>query len=157
MIENEIYCYINGFLKWNISKKTSYIVGNKKFFGKICILNLRNKRKSIFARVIIRYYGWKKITKETGKVIIKITYRWNNRTKFRKWITWGKFVQFMSTTDTSRSRTRRMEFIVFIFVKKVCFNLRKKRCSEAWLFKVGYLLSFSNLDVLEIISWMMLL
>ena len=55
MIENEIYCYINGFLKWNISKKTSYIVGNKKFSGKISILNLRNKRKSIFAKVIIRY------------------------------------------------------------------------------------------------------
>ena len=54
MIENEIYCYVNGFLKWNISKKTSYVIGNKKFFGKICILNLRNKRKSIFARVIIR-------------------------------------------------------------------------------------------------------
>ena len=52
MIENEIYCYVNGFLKWNISKKTSYIVGNKKFTGKICILNLRNKRKSIFARVL---------------------------------------------------------------------------------------------------------
>ena len=45
MIENEIYCYINGFLKWNISKETSYIVGNKNFFGKICILNLRNKKK----------------------------------------------------------------------------------------------------------------
>ena len=29
MIENEIYCYVNGFLKWNISKETSYIVGNK--------------------------------------------------------------------------------------------------------------------------------
>ena len=28
MIEKEIYCYVNGFLKWNISKKTSYIVGN---------------------------------------------------------------------------------------------------------------------------------
>ena len=26
-------------------KKTSYIVGNNKFKGKICILNLRNKRK----------------------------------------------------------------------------------------------------------------
>ena len=78
MIENEIYCYINGFLKWNISKKASYIVGNKKFTRKICVLNLRNKKKSIFARVIIRYYEWKKITKETGKVIIKITYRWNN-------------------------------------------------------------------------------
>ena len=47
MIENEFYCYVNGFLKWNISKKTSYIVGNKKFFGKICILNLRNETKSI--------------------------------------------------------------------------------------------------------------
>ena len=54
MIKNEIYCYVNGFLKWNISKKTSYIVGNKKFFEKICILILRNKRKSIFARAIVR-------------------------------------------------------------------------------------------------------
>ena len=44
MIGNEIYCYINGFLKWNISRKTSDIVGNK-LFGKICILNLRNKKK----------------------------------------------------------------------------------------------------------------
>ena len=54
MIANEIYCYVNGLLKWNISKKTSYVKENKKFFGKICLLNLRNKRKSIFARVIIR-------------------------------------------------------------------------------------------------------
>ena len=44
MIENEIYCYINDFLKWNISKKTSHIVGNKKFSGKIFILNLRNNK-----------------------------------------------------------------------------------------------------------------
>ena len=29
MIENKIYCYINGFLMWNISKKTS-----KDFFVK---------------------------------------------------------------------------------------------------------------------------
>ena len=57
MIENEIYCYINGFLKWNISKKTSYIIGNKKFFRKICILDLRNKRNSIFARAVIGYCG----------------------------------------------------------------------------------------------------
>ena len=46
---------LNGFLKCNISKKTSYIVGNKKFSGKMFILNLGNKRKSIFAKVIIRY------------------------------------------------------------------------------------------------------
>ena len=45
MIENEIYCYINGFLKWNINKKTTDIEGNKKFFGKIWILNLRNEKK----------------------------------------------------------------------------------------------------------------
>ena len=35
MIENEIYYYVNGFLKWNISTKTSYIIENKNFFGKI--------------------------------------------------------------------------------------------------------------------------
>ena len=38
MIQSQMYCYINGFLKWHISKKTNYIVGNKKFFGKICNL-----------------------------------------------------------------------------------------------------------------------
>ena len=75
MIENEIYCYINGFLKWNISKKTSYIVGKKKFSGKICILDLRNKRKSIFTRVIIRNESRNKITKLTGKIMIKSAYR----------------------------------------------------------------------------------
>ena len=53
MIESEINCRINGFLKWITSKETSYVVGKKKISGKICILNLRNKRKSIFARVII--------------------------------------------------------------------------------------------------------
>ena len=47
MIENKIYCYINGFLKWNISKKTSYIVGNKTFYGKICILNRETKELGI--------------------------------------------------------------------------------------------------------------
>ena len=55
MIENEIYCEINGFLKENIIKKTSYIEGNKKFTEKICVLNLRNKTNSIFAGVIIRF------------------------------------------------------------------------------------------------------
>ena len=43
MIENEIFCYINSFLKWNISKTTSYIIGNKIFFGKICILKEGHK------------------------------------------------------------------------------------------------------------------
>ena len=45
MIENEIYCYINDFLKWNINKNTSYIVENKNFSGKIGILNLKTKEK----------------------------------------------------------------------------------------------------------------
>ena len=121
MIENEIYCYVNGFLRWNIRKKTSDIAGNKKFLGRIGILKLRDKRKSIFARVIIRSWRWKKIKKETGKVIIKSTYRWNNRTKFRKWITRGEFVHFRSTIDSSRSRIRRMQFIIFNFIKKVFF------------------------------------
>ena len=127
MIENEIYCYVNGFLKWNISKKTSYIVWNKKFFAKICILNLRNKRESIFVRVIIRNQRCKKITKETGKIVIKSTYRLNNRTKFRKWITRAEFVRFRSTIDTSRGRTRRIQFIIFNFIKKAfLFQLTEK-------------------------------
>ena len=43
-------------------------------------------------------------------------------------------------------------YIIFIFVKKfLCFNLRKKR-SEASHFKVESSLSFSNLEVSEIIS-----
>ena len=54
MIEIEIYYNFNGFLKWNINKRTSCIVGNKKCFGKIYILNLRNKTKRIYARVTIR-------------------------------------------------------------------------------------------------------
>ena len=37
------YCYISNLLKCNISKKTSYITGNKKITGKTCVLNLRNK------------------------------------------------------------------------------------------------------------------
>ena len=38
--------------------------------------------------------------------------------KFRKWITWGEFVHFKSTIDTSRSRNRRIQLIKFNFVKK---------------------------------------
>ena len=141
--------------QWFISKETSYIVGNKKFYAKICILNLGVKRKNIFARVIIRYYGWKKIAEEMGKIIIKNAYRSNNQTKFRKWITRRKFVPFRSTIDTSKSRTRRIEFIIFILHWNIfCLNFRKKRCSEASRFKEGYSLRFSNSDVSETISWM---
>ena len=39
MIENENYCYINCFLKWNISKNPRYVIRNKKLFEKICNLN----------------------------------------------------------------------------------------------------------------------
>ena len=38
-----------------------------------------------------------------------------------------------------------------------CFNLRKKRCSEASRFKVWSSLSFSNLEVSEIVSSIALL
>ena len=146
MIENEINCYINGFLKWNISKKTSYIVRNKKFTRKICVLNLRNKRKSIFARVIIKYYRWKKITKETRMILIKSTYRENNRRKFRKCITRGKLVHFKSIIDMSRSRSRRIQSIIFIFIKKVFLvstyvkrvvvKLHVSRLGLRWAFRI---------------------
>ena len=54
MIENDIYCYVIGFLKWDISKKTSYLVGNNKIFRKTGILNLTKRRKSILAIVPFR-------------------------------------------------------------------------------------------------------
>ena len=78
------------------------------------------------------------MTNETAKIIIRSTYRWNNRTKFRKWITRGEFVHFRSTIDTGRSKTRRIQFIILNFIRKVsCFNVRKKCCREAfqgWVF-----------------------
>ena len=43
MIQNDIYCFVSGFWNSNISKKTSYNVGNKEITRKICDLNLRNK------------------------------------------------------------------------------------------------------------------
>ena len=39
MIQNEIFCY----MKWNISKKNSYIEGNKNFPGKSCIWETKKK------------------------------------------------------------------------------------------------------------------
>ena len=57
MIENEIYCYVHGFLKWKISEKTTYIVENKKLTRKICNFSFRDKRKIMYAKIIIRYYG----------------------------------------------------------------------------------------------------
>ena len=54
-------------MDWNISKKTSYIAGNRNFFAKFFILNLRNKRQSIFARVIIRTLGTKGVRRSERK------------------------------------------------------------------------------------------
>ena len=51
--------------------------------------------------------------------MIQSTCRWNNWTKFRKWITRWKLAHFRDATDTSRSRSRRIQVIIFIFVKKV--------------------------------------
>ena len=39
-------CYVNGFLKQNISKKTSYIV-RQETTCHICTLNLRNEQKKV--------------------------------------------------------------------------------------------------------------
>ena len=119
MIENKIYYYLNGLLKRNTSKKTIYIVGNKKFTGKIYILSLSKKERVSLQEIERRWnlQGWKKIAEETGKIMIKSAYRWNNYTKFRKWITKEEFVYFRSTIDTSRSKTRRIQCFIYIFVK----------------------------------------
>ena len=70
-------------------------------------------------------------------------------------------MHFRSTIDTSRSRTRGIQFIIFNFIEKVfCFNTYKKRCNEASRFKVGssnFVWSFLNLEVPKIISSIALL
>ena len=68
MIENEICCYMNGFFKWSINEKTSYIVGNKKFSGKISILILKNKRKSIFGRVSVGTKGERRSQRKRARL-----------------------------------------------------------------------------------------
>ena len=45
MIENEIYWYVNGFLKWNICKKTIKIVGI--FYERFAFLIRETKEKSL--------------------------------------------------------------------------------------------------------------
>ena len=63
-MENEIYCYINGFLKWIISKKTSCVVENKKFSRKICILNLRNKKRVSLSEYLLGSKGERRSQKK---------------------------------------------------------------------------------------------
>ena len=57
--------------------------------------------------------------KVKDKIIIKSTYRSNNRSK---WITRKESVHFRSTIDTRRSKTRRIKFIALIFIKKDFLN-----------------------------------
>ena len=107
--------------------------------------------KSIFATVIIRYYRWKKITKETSKVITKSTYRGNNQMEFRKCITRGILVHFRSTIDTSRSKTRRIQFIIFIFIKKAfLFQLMALRRSLLRIDKAFLFETFGSLNIRNI-------
>ena len=48
-----------------------------------------------------------------GKFIIKSTYRWNNRTKFRKWITRREFVHSFSLRDSWRTKASEV-FIITV-------------------------------------------
>ena len=51
MIENEIYCYVNGFLKWNISKESNdnilVFVNSLRIFLEILYINLLNTVKCV--------------------------------------------------------------------------------------------------------------
>ena len=50
MIENEIYCYIKNLVIQNVSNKTCYILGNKRFYGKIYILNFEKQKKNYLCK-----------------------------------------------------------------------------------------------------------
>ena len=63
---------VTGFLKWNIRKKPSYIVGNKEFSGKICIFNLRNKRKSILQEQSLGTKGERRSQRKWARLYLKV-------------------------------------------------------------------------------------
>ena len=66
----------------------------------------------------------------------KTTYRWNSCAKFRKGITRVKLLHFRSTIDASRSRTRRIQFIISIFVNNVfLFQLTLKTLLWSFTFQ----------------------
>ena len=116
MIKNEIYCYISCFMKCNINKKTSYIVESKKdFVERFTFLIWKTKQKVSLDKELKA----KEDQKVNDKIIIKSTYRSNNRSK---WITRKEFVYFRSTIDTRRSKTRMIQFIKLIFIKKNFVN-----------------------------------
>ena len=78
MIKNEIYCYISCFMKWNINKKTSYIVESKKdFVERFTFLIWKTKQKVSLDKELKA----KEDQKVNDKIIIKSTYRSNNRSK----------------------------------------------------------------------------
>ena len=67
-------------------------------------------------------------------------------------------MHFRSTIDKVRAEPEGYNLSYSISLKKLfCFNLRKKRCSEALRFNVGSSLSFSSLEMSEIISSIVLL
>ena len=58
-----------------------------------------------------------------------------------------EFMHFRSTIDTSRSRTRRVQFIIFSFIKKVFFCLTQLGvCPKFLIFK---LVNVSNKDAIS--------
>ena len=63
---------VTGFLKWNICKKTSYIIGNKEFSGKICIFNLTNKTKSILQEQSLGTKGERRSQKKWARLYLKV-------------------------------------------------------------------------------------
>ena len=66
-------------------------------------------------------------------------------------------MHFRSTIDTE-AEPEGYNLSYSISLKKIfCFNLRKKCCSEDSRFKVGFSLSFLNLEVSEMVSSMVLL
>ena len=62
-------------MKRNISKKTGYIVGNKKYSGKTCILLLETKEKVSLQEKSLETKGELRSQNKQANIIIKSTYR----------------------------------------------------------------------------------
>ena len=84
---------------------------------------MRKKRRSIFVRVTIRNYAWRRIAEEMGKILIKSTYRWNNRSKFKKWITKWEWPYICNLLH---------------HIKNKLWKLRKGICIEKFNIKIAF-------------------
>ena len=88
MIENEIYHYVNGFLKWNVCKETSYIAMHSKMHNKEYIK--KDNKSHIFKHLDSTATCFDPYNSHCFKMIDKANSRFDSKIKEAFRINWRK-------------------------------------------------------------------